>query len=993
LNVTATTAWNGSGSGNSSSADLANKQKLEVKTFLEYVAEDLIRKHGSDLSRVTVVFPNKRASLFLNSFLSRLSDKPMWSPKYVTISELFRAQSTLVLGDPLKLVCELHKSFVTQTGMEESLDHFYGWGELLLADFDDIDKNMADADTVLANIGNIHELDSVDYLTSEQKAIVRKFFSNFTDSQSTILKERFLKLWSRLASIYHDFNDRIKAQGLAYEGALFRDAVSRPLHSLQSPLYIFVGFNLLQRVELQLFSALMKEGRARFYWDYDNYYMDSNEAGHFIGQYLGYFPNELDRGDDSIYANFTRPKTIRFVGAPTDNVQSRYVSSWLRERPDRNGLNTAVVLCDENLLPMVIQCFPSTIEKANVTLGYPLGQSPVASLVTHLFSLHILGYDPRRDRYRLRYVNALLRHPYVACLSSAAADLQHELTTKKVYYPSAAQLSVDEGTTLLFGSDARMVHDSSGNETLLQWLSDVIHTIAVSPSLDTAPSPVFIRESLFRTYTLLNRLLTLVHDGDLAVDVMTLNRLVTQLIQSSSVPFHGEPAEGLQVMGVLETRNLDFDHLLILSCNEGNMPRGVDDTSFIPYSLRKAYGLTTSDHKVSIYSYYFHRLLQRATDITLVYNNSASSGQGGEMSRFMLQMMVEAGMHRVEHQNLRASQAYTPFRPDQREKTAEVMQRLVQRFGVKEGQTATTALLTPTAINKYLRCPLIFYYTYVYNLREPDVDEDDVIDNRIFGNIFHEASRIVYSRLVDKRGEIRASDIDAVLKDRVTVQMAVDKAMQSEFFHLPEEGAADHHRSLSDLNGLQIINREVITHYLCRLLETDRQQAPFSILGLETDIVAPLQTKYIHTTIGGRIDRLDCIHTDNGDCVRVVDYKTGSNKPRPLPDVESIFKPENIPAHSDYYLQTFLYACIVRSHRPEPVAPALLFIQHNSGENSNPILKFGKDFIGDVAPHATTFSEHLHTVVDEMFCPDVPFLPTPDKSRCANCPYKMLCSI
>ena len=256
-----------------------------MKTFLEYVADDLLRKHGSDLSRVTVVFPNKRASLFLNSFLSRLSDKPIWSPKYVTISELFHAQSPLVLGDPLKLVCELHKSFVSQTGMDESLDHFYGWGELLLADFDDIDKNMADADTVLANIGNIHELDSVDYLTAEQKAIVRKFFSNFTDGQSTILKERFLKLWSRLAAIYHDFNNRIASQGLAYEGALFRDAVSRPLCSLTSPLYVFVGFNLLQRVELQLFSALMKEGRARFYWDYDNYYMAANEAGHFISQY------------------------------------------------------------------------------------------------------------------------------------------------------------------------------------------------------------------------------------------------------------------------------------------------------------------------------------------------------------------------------------------------------------------------------------------------------------------------------------------------------------------------------------------------------------------------------------------------------------------------------------------------------------------------------------------------------------------------------------
>ena len=257
-----------------------------MKTFLEYVAEDMLAKHGTNLSKTAVVFPNKRASLFFNELLAKQAGKPIWSPAYITISELFRAHSTLQVGDQIKLICDLHKCFVQTTGIDETLDHFYGWGQLLLADFDDIDKNMADAEKVFANVRNIHEFDDVSYLTEEQKSIIRKFFSNFTDNHDTELKQRFLQLWSHFHDIYKRYNECLLQQGLAYEGALYRQVACDETTTFDYDQYIFVGFNLLQKVEQRLFQRLQQQGKARFYWDYDHYYMAENEAGYYIRQYL-----------------------------------------------------------------------------------------------------------------------------------------------------------------------------------------------------------------------------------------------------------------------------------------------------------------------------------------------------------------------------------------------------------------------------------------------------------------------------------------------------------------------------------------------------------------------------------------------------------------------------------------------------------------------------------------------------------------------------------
>ena len=298
-----------------------------MKSFLEYVAEDIIRKYGTQLARVAVVFPNKRASLFLDEHLAHVAGRPLWSPAYITISDLFRQHSRRSVADPIKLVCDLHKSFTRCTGIDETLDHFYSWGELMLSDFDDIDKNMADASKVLANVRDIHELDDISYLTDEQRTMLQQFFSNFSADHNSELKERFLRLWSRFYDIYADFNKLLADQQLAYEGALYREVAQNDDTDFKYDMYLFVGFNMMQRAEQMLCRRLMQQGKARFYWDFDRYYTSGPnvpEAGHYIAQYLEAFPNELDVNDDDIYNHLAdTDKHISYISAPTEKIPAR----------------------------------------------------------------------------------------------------------------------------------------------------------------------------------------------------------------------------------------------------------------------------------------------------------------------------------------------------------------------------------------------------------------------------------------------------------------------------------------------------------------------------------------------------------------------------------------------------------------------------------------------------------------------------------------------
>ena len=970
-----------------------------MKSFLEYVAEDIINKYGTDLSATAIVFPNKRASLFLNDYLVRAAGKPLWCPSYITISDLFRNHSNIVVGDDIKLVCDLHKSFIECTGIDEPLDHFYGWGQLLLSDFDDIDKNMADANKVFANLRDIHELDGVSYLSKEQVDAIKKFFSNFSEEHNSELKKRFIKLWSHFYDIYVSFNKRLNEQGLAYEGALYRSVVSDCNVVFGHERYLFVGFNLLHKVEKELFKQLKEKGKAKFYWDFDRYYMPSNqgfpnEAGRYIASYLDEFPNELDVNLDEVYDNFASAKAITYISSSTETIQARYVGKWLNAgNRIEAGRRTAVVLCDEGLLKAVIHSFPDNVKEVNVTTGYPLAQSPLASLVNLLVALQVNGYSANRSGYRLSYVNAVLNHPYISYISSHHVDLYNHINKdSKVYYPTRDILCIDNGLELLFSNISDGHEDMPLSGQITAWMLQVLNLIA---SNSKSSSDQFFKESLFKMHTMLNRINGLIESGDLYVDTITLQRLMNQIIQSTSIPFHGEPAVGVQVMGVLETRNLDFDHLLILSCNEGNMPKGIADTSFIPYSLRKAYELTTIDNKIAVYSYYFYRLLQRANDITIMYNTSVGNGKTGEMSRFMLQLLIESN-HNICKKALQAGQIPTSLRSKEITKTAGIIERLRQRFCIShDTANVEKPLLTPSAINRYMRCQLQFFYNYVCRIKE-QVDNDD-IDNRVFGNIFHFAAQKMYEQMSYAGRQITEDVLKALLNNKELIERLVDEAFNNELFKIKNSKL-----KATQYSGLQLINREVITMYLQRLIELDMKLAPFYIVGLEIDVserlVVDASGNLVDTVIGGRVDRLDLVCDNGGRRMRVVDYKTGGKKIKSLADISSVFDSTKLKDHNDYYLQALLYSMIVSKSDSlnaykVPVSPALLFIQHTAADDYDPTLMFGKNPIVNVDSYLDDFSERLRATVCEMFNPNIPFKPTADANVCNSCPYVRMCGL
>lgn len=985
------------------------------KTFLEYVAKDMLAKHPEGLNDIAVVFPNKRASLFLNQALYAEAGKPIWSPTYITISDLFRQHSTKQVPDQILLVFKLYNVFCEIMGTDESLDHFYSWGQLLLSDFDDLDKNMAEADKLFINLEAWQEMKDFSFLSETQRACLENFFGKMFSE--TKMQERFNDIWRHLGDIYHSYKQLLSDNDEAYEGMLYREVVEADNIVFHHKHYIFIGFNLLQKVEQKLFKKLKHEGRAEFYWDYDTYYINkTQEAGKYISQYLGKFPNELSEerispglSHEEIYHNLARDKDITYASAPTENIQARYVSQWLKEKDRlKCGSRTAIVLANENLLESVIHCLPKEAMPVNITTGYPLPSSPVSTLVNALVNLQLNGKTERSDRYRLKYIIPILRHPYAKYISDDCSLLLKELTEHRQYFPTRAQLTdgYDEAIAEIFAD----VKAAEGKLPILPWIANVVKLAGIGARKEKKP---LMNEAIFRMYTLINRLdsimipvtddapLSFSHidekTGKQLVSISILQRLLNQVVQSTTIPFHGEPLLGVQIMGVLETRNLDFDHVLLLSCNEGNLPKSVNDASFIPHSLRAGYELTTIENKVAIYAYYFYSLLQRATDVTLTYNNSTEDGHKGEMSRFMLQFMAE----HVEGKNI----SYKTLRSGQN--TTLILRKPIAKNDVIQKQLDAMERISPSAINRYLRCQLQFYYNTVCRLREENNDDEEEIDNVTFGNIFHRTAELIYQDLShDCTKTITKDSLSAFQKDRSRLERHLDQAFREILFKVEDP------RFTPQYNGLQRLNKKVVRLYLERMLTLDKQLAPFDILSLEgkfnDNMTFDIQGKPRSIVVGGCIDRLDRITKNGQPTIRVVDYKTGTPLKSLPSSVADIFDSKYIDSkHTGYYLQAFLYASIIR-HGTEalrtvnqgnhPVAPALFFIRQTTSSDYDPTLEFNvgvkkREKIDDIEAVYEEFTTGLKGLLSEIFNPEIPFMPTDDAIRCSSCPYKDICGL
>lgn len=968
-----------------------------MKTFLQLVAKDLYSKIGDDLSRTAIVFPNKRASLFFNEYLAAESERPLWSPAYVNISELFRQLSSLKPGDPIRLVCELYKVFREETHSEETLDDFYFWGEMLISDFDDVDKNLVDADKLFSNLQDLKNImDDYDFLDKEQEEAIQQFFQNFSIEKRTQLKEKFISLWDKLGDIYRKYQANLSNLGIAYEGMMYRQVIEQlNTDQLRYERYVFVGFNVLNKVETQFFKLLQDAGKAMFYWDYDVFYTRlpreqqppyTHEAGEFILRNLKLFPNQLPETAFNVLRN---PKQVRFISAPTENAQARFLPEWIREITNKKiqtsegkektvqEKENAIVLCNEALLLPVLHSIPSDVKNVNITMGFPLAQTPIYSYINALMELQTIGFRTDTGRYTYETVLPVLKHPYTRQLSSVAEELEKQLTKDNRFYPLPSELKKDAFLEQIFTPQNNIA-------TLCRYLTEQLREVAIIYRQEKDEEDIFnqlYRESLFKSYTLINRLLNLIETDGLNLKVDTFKRLLSRLLTSTNIPFHGEPAIGMQVMGVLETRNLDFRNLIMFSLNEGQLPKSGGDSSFIPYNLRKAFGMTTIEHKNSVYAYYFYRLIQRAENITLAYNTASDGLNRGEMSRFMLQFLVESP-HDITREYLEAGQSPQHSRQIEIKKTGKVLQWMYDAYDIRRHPHA---LFSPSALNAYLDCRLKFYYRYVARLKAPD-EVSAEIDSALFGTIFHRSAELVYQDLTANGKEIGKEDLEKILKNEVRLQTYVDNAFKDEFFHVQAYEQPEY-------NGTQLIHSKVIVSYLRQLLRNDLQYAPFFMEGMEQKVTETLEIETplgkLLLNIGGTIDRLD----RKNDTLRIVDYKTGGT-PKTPENIEQLFIPSD--SRPSYIFQTFLYAAIMCHNQSLKVAPSLLYIHRAASESYSPVIEMGaprqpKVSVNNFALYEDDFRERLLNLLQEIFNPKESFTQTVDTKKCEYCDFKSLC--
>lgn len=957
-----------------------------MESFLKLVAADLYKHTEGNLAHTAVVFPNKRAGLFFNEYLAQESDSPIWSPAYVSISELFRSLSPWEVGDPVKLVCELYKIFRRETQSTETLDDFYFWGEMLISDFDDADKNRVDTDKLFSNLQDLRNImDDYTFIDDEQEEAIRQFFQNFSIERRTALKERFISLWNVLGNIYKGFRESLASQNIAYEGMMYRHVIEHlDVDKLPYEKYVFVGFNVLNKVEHTLFTQLKDAGKAVFYWDYDEFYMKENrqavthEAGEFIRRNLHDFPSPLS---GELFKNLSKPKEVHYIASSTENAQARYLPQWIRNNLTTPEKETAVVLCNEALLQPVLHSLPAEVKHVNITMGFPLSQTPVYSFLIALLELHTHGFNFKSGRYTFQSVVTLLKHPYTRQLTGQAELLEKELTRNNRFYPLPGELGKDEFLTRLFTP-------LSGNLNLCIRLSETLQQVAsiyqanTSGTEDTDAFNQLYRESLFKAYTTINRFRTLIEEDELTVQSETFRRLLVKVLSTTNIPFHGEPAIGMQVMGVLETRNLDFRHLVLLSVNEGQLPKSGGDSSFIPYNLRKAFGMTTIEHKIAVYAYYFYRLLQRAERITLIYNTSSDGLNRGEWSRFMLQFLIE-WPHPITRQFLEAGQSPQGTSSITVEKTPDVMRQMQSLFDVRANPKAK---FSPSALNYYLDCPLKFYYRYVAGLSAPD-EVSAEIDSATFGSIFHYAAEHIYKDLTTHGKVINKEALETLLRNEVKLQDYVDTAFKKLFFNVPQNEKPEY-------NGVQLINSAVIARYLKQLLQNDLRYAPFTFIASEMEVDEPIDIQtpkgVIKSRIGGIIDRMD----SKDGTLRIVDYKTGGDADTP-PHVESLFIPDK--KRSNYVFQTFLYAAIMCRKQPTmKIAPALLYIHRAATETYSPVIQMGeprkpKEAVEDFSKYEKEYRERLQGLLEEIFNPEKSFTQTEIIEKCTYCDFKALC--
>lgn len=956
-----------------------------MKAFLHQIAETFYQEYGNELYKHTFVFPNRRAGVFFQKYLAEISEKAIFSPNIITIQELFDSLSNLKIADKVDLLVLFYEQYVKVGNSEETLDEFLYWGEMLLNDFSDVDKYMADPKQLFQNIHNLKEMDDeMTYLSEEQVEAIRQFWANFAPEAHNETKGKFLETWQILLVLYNKFREMLSSRGLAYEGMQFREVAeaAKKKKNLNLPYdsIIFVGLNALTPAEKELMKYLKNHDVADFYWDYDSHLVrdEKNKASFYIRENLSLFPSKLlDSNPEEKPIEEVKKATL--IGVPSGVGQAKIVNQLLNDLvkdgkiSDPNaGLNTAIVLPDENLLLPILYSIPEEIEKINVTMGYSLQHSSVSSLIASIAALSSNAREEKGETMiYYKYVMTILNHPLVSSsITTKGEELKAYIKKFNRVMLSTKELSIDSLTTLIFKPIKNWEEVS---EHIKQILSEIYKHLSKKRSEDKENSndtrAVDIElEFIVQYYKTINRLQdSLGNVKQMSVD--TYFRLLKQLAQSISISFRGEPLSGLQVMGILETRVIDFENLIILSMNEGTFPLKKPSNSFIPYTLRKAFALPTYEHQDSTYAYHYYRMISRAKNVYMLYDTRTEDMQSGEVSRYFYQMKyLYNNLFDIEEVMINYNVSAPEIDPVAISKTPEVMAKL-QKF-TTEGERAFSA----SSINNYLNCPLQFYLSAVEGLSDEE-EVQESIEASVFGTIYHAVMQHLYDRY--KHKTVLPDTLNALIKDKEYLATLIEEAFAEHYFK--QKGKK------IKLTGHHYLISEIILDYIKQTLKFDSSLAPFQYIDSEY----PFKLKHkvsndLAVNIKGSIDRID-IHEDRA---RVIDYKTGRGDLN-FNEVEDMFDTTKS-TRKAHILQVFFYA-LAYKETSLPVSPAIYYLRDIFNDNYDPRIIHNKEPIDNIEYMMDEFTSRLNELIEEIFNPDIPFHQTENEKNCQWCAFKDIC--
>ena len=961
-----------------------------MEYFLERIARELYSKHGNNLSRHCLVFPNRRAGLFFLKYLAAEIKKPVWTPAILTINDLFCSISALQPAENEILLFELFKVYRKIRKSGESFDDFYFWGDMLLNDFDDIDKYLADASKIFRNVQELKEIDEeFGGLTKEQAEIIQRFWTNVSPEKLTKEKSEFINVWSILNDLYTAFRASLKEKNLAYEGMIFRDVVENhnpgDLTSVRWEVVHFIGFNALNECEKAVMLRLKKRGRARFYWDYDNSYISGsklNSAGYFLRDNISIFGNDMP--EDWSYDTFLsrNPGSVkrRIIETSSDVAQVKLLTGLINELSDlttENAHQTAVILADENLLIPLLTSLPANIPDINITMGYPLRYTSVCSFVRHLLNMQRSSrIENGVVMFNCQDVIKVLQDNLVSKLmNESVSEIINEIVEKKLFWISSASINRTENLSLFF-------RKASSPALLSGYLKEILTLIGSydkgggDDSAGASARRDISNEFIYRIILSLNRLDIITGSPDIDITVDTWSRMLDRLLKLQSVPFSGEPLSGIQIMGILETRALDFKNLIILSVNEGVLPAVSASASFIPFTLREAFRLPSINHQESVYAYHFYRLLHRAENITFLYNSDSEGLRSGEISRFLQQMKYDPSL-KPELQNLSFEIKNQSSIGAIIERTVEHNLRLISRFS---GDVAgKKRYISPSAINTWLNCRMKFYYRYVNDLEEKERITDE-IDPAKLGTLLHSAVKNLYEGF---RGKVLgASVIDAILTDKHKIANLIINAIRENFNRENDSVVAVN----------ELIIRDVLMVFIERILQMDRMSAPLTIVSFEDLVCFPVSMQsegnYLKLLVGGKIDRVDI----KDGTTRIIDYKTGRIADA-IDSLAALFE-EDREKELDGWLQTLLYCEAYLTKMPEAsVIPAIYRLKKTQSDRLSAMLRIMDGLIvEDYKDVRQEFLEYLLSVINVIFSAGEPFIMTKDVwNKCRYCPFRQLC--